>query len=364
MYIEKINTINIVIYRPPTKQTLFKIILNKVKQLLEGMSTPETVVIISGDFNFPFVEWTRGAQNGCTWKVKSGCSRDEMEQFVKLIELFDKHNLIQAIEEPTREKNTLDLIFTNDIEIFINIDVSKSSLSDHDIIEITTNYKMNNKEINHETNTKNEEPDFRQLNFHNENVIWSNINNEINKYPWYELFKNENTENCTMFIISVLLTICMKFIPRKYIGGKSKIPRERKILLNRMKMLKRTKHRTQNKKKREKISEKIKETEYMLINHRKEERRDTEKNVLENMKKNPKVLFDYIKKQNNRDTKIGPFKINNEYEYDPKEICKILVGEYNSQYSKMKNKENVSKELFSHIEDGDLTDIDITEKDI
>ncbi|CAL4081788.1 unnamed protein product, partial [Meganyctiphanes norvegica] len=152
--------------------------------------------------------------------------------------------------------------------------------------------------------------------------------------------------------------------PKETYRRKKQDPRERKMLLNRMKMLKRTKHRTQNKKKREELSEKIKETEYMLINHRKEERWVTEKNVLENMKKNPKVLFDYINKQNNRDTKIGPFKINNEYEYDPKEICKLLVGEYNSQYSKMENKENVSKELFSNIEDGDLTDIDITENDI
>ena len=33
------------------------------------------------------------------------------------------------------------------------------------------------------------------------------------------------------------------------------------------------------------------------------------------MKDNPKVLFDYINKQKDRDTKIGPFKINNEYIY-------------------------------------------------
>ena len=33
--------------------------------------------------------------------------------------------------------------------------------------------------------------------------------------------------------------------------------------------------------------------------------------------------------QKDRDTKIGPFKINNEYIYDGKEICKILVDQYN-----------------------------------
>ena len=34
------------------------------------------------------------------------------------------------------------------------------------------------------------------------------------------------------------------------------------------------------------------------------------------MKDNPKVLFDYIKKQNDKDKKIGPFKIGEEYIYD------------------------------------------------
>ena len=68
----------------------------------------------------------------------------------------------------------------------------------------------------------------------------------------------------------------------------------------------------------------------MLISHRQEERMTKEKRVIENMKDNPKVLFDYINKQKDRDTKIGPFKINNEYIYDGKEICKILVDQYNS----------------------------------
>ena len=60
----------------------------------------------------------------------------------------------------------------------------------------------------------------------------------------------------------------------------------------------------------------------MLIYHRQEERMIKEKRVIENMKNNPKVLFDYINKQKDRDTKIGPFKILNEYIYDRKEICK------------------------------------------
>ena len=52
------------------------------------------------------------------------------------------------------------------------------------------------------------------------------------------------------------------------------------------------------------------------------------------MKENPKIFFDYIRKQKDNDKKIGPFKIGNEYVYDTKEICRILVEQYNSQFSK------------------------------
>ena len=88
--------------------------------------------------------------------------------------------------------------------------------------------------------------------------------------------------------------------------------------------------------------------------------------MIENMKKNPKVIFDYINKQKDRDTKIGPFKIQNEYIYDLKEICKLLVDQYNSQFSINNDMLKINEEIFNNnnIEDGDLNDIELTEKDI
>ena len=82
------------------------------------------------------------------------------------------------------------------------------------------------------------------------------------------------------------------------------------------------------------------------------------------MKDNPKIFFDYIRKQKDRDTKIGPFKINNEYIYNSKEICKILVEQYNSQFSKSNKLKKVIKEELSDIQEGDLADIEIKEDDI
>ncbi|CAL4080215.1 unnamed protein product, partial [Meganyctiphanes norvegica] len=142
VYIEKLNTINMVIYRPPdTKLSAFAPILEKVKDILRNVSGPDPTIIITGDFNFPFIRWIRGPDNGCRWEIKPNTrfTNDEKEQFNRLYEIMDKNNLIQLIEEPTRERNTLDLVFTNEISMFTHTEVTKSSFSDHHLIELTTN---------------------------------------------------------------------------------------------------------------------------------------------------------------------------------------------------------------------------------
>ena len=95
-------------------------------------------------------------------------------------------------------------------------------------------------------------------------------------------------------------------------------------------MLKRENSRTHSNKLKEKLDKKIQETEAMVLYHRHEEKVTKEKRVIENMKNNPKVLYDYINQQKDKDIKIGPLKINNEYIYDGKEICKMLVVQQNS----------------------------------
>ena len=90
----------------------------------------------------------------------------------------------------------------------------------------------------------------------------------------------------------------------------------------------------------------------------------TEKKVIENMKTKPKILFDHIRKQKDKDTKIGPFKIGKEYIYDTREICRALVKQYNSQFSKGNNVVGVAEEEMRDIREGDIEDIDFDEENI
>ena len=85
-------------------------------------------------------------------------------QFIKLMKICDEQCMLQIIEEETWGKNTLDLIYTNEISLVSDIDVNKSAISDHHRIEISTNYKI--KEEKMQQNIGGKKYTMISLNFH------------------------------------------------------------------------------------------------------------------------------------------------------------------------------------------------------
>ena len=114
---------------------------------------------------------------------------------------------------------------------------------------------------------------------------------------WNELFHGLNNEDCTELLLYCIKKNCLKEIPKKK-QNKSNIPKERKRLLNRIKMLKRKKRRKQMERNKEKIKDietNILETELKIKEHREHEINTKEEKVIDNMKDNPKIFFNYIK---------------------------------------------------------------------
>ena len=154
VHIKELNIVNIVIYRPPdTEIQVFEVILKELKKILEKMDKPDPTVILSGDFNFPFVNWKRLPIFGdCEWEYKSytNATKDQKAQFENLMKVCDSYSMLQTIEEATRKEtttgkeNTLDLLFTNEIEMMGDVDANDTPVSDHKRVEIDTGYSMNN----------------------------------------------------------------------------------------------------------------------------------------------------------------------------------------------------------------------------
>merc|ERR1712002_1010209 len=144
IHIPEIQTINIAVYRPPkTEKQVFDIILNELEKILKSVEKSKQTIMISGDFNFPFVMWKRMESGGCMRDIKSisNAITKEKLQFKRFNDICEEHCLIQIIEEATRKENTLDLVYTNDIGIVSHIDVNTLDISDHNKIEITTTYR-------------------------------------------------------------------------------------------------------------------------------------------------------------------------------------------------------------------------------
>ena len=68
-------------------------------------------------------------------------------------------------------------------------------------------------------------------------------------------------------------------------------------MLNRIKMLKRDKHRAYSREKKKIIEKKIIETEEKLIEYRRKEKLESEKKAIDCMKENPRMLYSYINKE-------------------------------------------------------------------
>ena len=92
-------------YRQPTSpiETIeqLEVSMNNLKEL-NGLNSKH--VILGGDFNLPDVNWTNGSIRSNTQYA------NEISE--KMLGIMDEFNLKQVVQEPTRQNNILDLVFT------------------------------------------------------------------------------------------------------------------------------------------------------------------------------------------------------------------------------------------------------------
>ena len=228
--IPDIQTVNIVVYRPPgTKSQEFNPILNKIQEIFKNLEKPDPTVILSGDFNFPFVKWKRLPDNSCSYEYKTHTNAysDEKQQFEKLLEICNNQFMLQIIEEPTREKNTLDLVFTNEAEMVTMIEVNETNYSDHNIVELSTNYttaENDNKEIENADDNI-----LKNINFRAKSVKWKKITEIIEETDWDQEFESKDSIKGGEGFLDRITDCAKENAPmRSKQGQGSKIPRERK----------------------------------------------------------------------------------------------------------------------------------------
>ena len=113
------------------------------------------------------------------------------------------------------------------------MEVNNSNHSDHDKIEISTNYTTTEHERNNE---RNEETNvFKTLNFHAKSVNWNNIIRCIEDTNWEQKFETKDSIQNNEEFLEIITNNASENAPkRRQQGNNRKMPKERKKLHNRL----------------------------------------------------------------------------------------------------------------------------------
>ena len=95
-------------------------------------------VIFGGDINFNDLTWN---QNG-TITIDNNLNGQKL----KFADLCGKLSLCNLVDKPTRGNNILDVVMTNDSDIYRNCEVElNSNFSDHNLVKIRLTFNVNDK---------------------------------------------------------------------------------------------------------------------------------------------------------------------------------------------------------------------------
>ena len=320
------NLIIILLYRPPdekeTSPLKFNTIFNKIREYIEGRQ--EDVLLI-GDFNFPKIIWDTYTLGGRTTNEKA--------QGEILLNFVNEYSMTQFVSAPTRKKNTLDLVITNNAQMIHSVIITPTILSDHDMVEVNfqkTESKTSKKQF-HGSNSDSDP--LRKLNFHNDTIDWSAVNESLENIQWQDMSDLNTVDQMLNFLMEKIKTLCATYIPlrRKNSDPKKHIPRDRRILMrNRTKVKKNLMRDSAN----PRHLNKLKYIENQITQSLELEKRRQESQALAAMKTNPRYFFRYAKNKLVRKDKIGPLiRPNKQIITEPKETADEFMKIFKSAFS-------------------------------
>ena len=310
MHIKELNLAFLLAYRPPPKydsenyrgvhleSSFNKIIIKNIENSISKLGTPTADIIIAGDFNFPKAVWSKGVG------VPPRGGSSESRMLKALMALGDHHHLLQLIDfgtrpNPSGSSNPLDLIFTNNDQIFSQINYAPTSMSDHVVITCHTRYQV----VCPTPNTNSPSPTSPQtlasFNMHKAN--WIPINQSINAADWKNEIKNRNVSDFSQFLLNTAINClhphCPKF-KNKPGCTKNKIPRDRRILFRQRKRKKRLLNSLPlSHQRRLDITRNIIEIEKKLTLSYKNQNVIEEEFAIRNIKTNPKYFYSFARKK-------------------------------------------------------------------
>ena len=364
--IKTLSAILIAIYRPPgAPEQSFEKLLKFIQNYLNNVSTDENQcdIFITGDFNFPNIQWPISENLSPKQKLCSSASL--------LLRFMEENFLTQYIDKPTRENNILELFMTNNCNLVSHVDSIDSYLSDHNIVKVNTTYNLLKPQVI--AQPKVQFHSFRNLNLKKAN--FSDISKQLKEINWKELKDLCTPDEFPELFRLTLLQVTMLHSPCKTAPSKKTNPfvRARYILRRRKRKVRAQVNAMVNNTptNNAEITNKLRKLRLEMYNLNEaikdsvhEEEKSKESSAVKNIKDNPKFFYSYAKKKNKLKSTVGPlFNTLGELTHDPEEMSNILQNQYASVFSdpdsKQKKRHKIEFKLKSI-----LTNFEFTTKDL
>ena len=317
------------IYRPPCNdpkklQQIDKEINKNIKAVKSFINKKKYGgLLLTGDFNFPYVRWL---DDGSPQVLGSDTSPGSI-----FIDLLDDESLTQNVHIPTFKqaddtlKNTLDYIISDTpdrVQELLCHGPLGTTKQGH--LCITWNFQLSKPLKKNKTSS---------VKFLLNRGQYDEMNNTFTELNWTDLFQNKSADKCYTIFQNKYNEICDKFIPKKTKSNtKQRAPWMNKDLMRTVKKKKTLWHQnmstnwkcTRLANEYEKINRDIKKLTRTTV-------RDFEEQ-LANDKKNPKKLYAYINSRQKVKTQINSLRVNNKTVTEGKEIANALNDQFQSVF--------------------------------
>ena len=366
--VESLDLLLLTIYRPPrASENDFRQVMDKAREVIISQPTPTPNIIISGDFNFPFINWE---ESDGLIMFKGFCGniyKEDRTQAYMLIEFMKEHSLSQVFKQKTRQSNMIDLILTNNNNLFLETQVIESSITDHCIIESHLNRESET--INLEK--RDEQDTFHSRNFNSSLIDWDTINKQISAINWAELMIDLSCEDQLNLLEKKLDPIIKENIPLRQKRHKNRLDRTiRALYRKRRRHLKHIQNCTTDWKKN-KLIDSLKRIEETLKDSYEQKDRLEEERVAQSIYENPKFFYTFAKRKMKCKGTVGPLKDSSGiYTKDPQEMSELLNKQFTSVFTKPKESYKLhNPESFfrqnENLENAEaMTDIEFTIDDV
>lgn len=364
-YSQKENLLIAVVYRQPDTAGKYRSGPKEFNQAVEEISetiqaingTPD--IIITGDFNLPGIVWNKDAQPTF---INSNPTHKILSEFQ------NKFFLSQRVDKPTHSAgNILDLVMTNNKSLIDSIQCNPTRFSDHLQLEIATHFKSHFAHANESPRTFSNV--FSSLNFFSNDTNWLQLKTELEHYNWTAALSDiDSPDEQLSHFISKCESICADHVPMRRQAApsrKSKIPRERRVLMRRRTKVAKQLAKHQPPSKTCQLKNELVEIELKLQDSHNKQLSAQEKRAVDCIKNNPKYFYSYVKRFSKSKASIGPLLNSlSQFTVENEEMASLFSTQYSSVFSTPKKPPINPAEFFNSSNESDITDFDFTEQDI